>query len=593
MADASAPDAGPVTPERVRTVDPAQRRAAAALDQAADPAVAAAQIAAAAFFTYVVSRDQPGVWTAFTPIALALAHGALALLNARGPVPHPLAVVIMFAAICGAVWSLSVFFFFPHGDPGLQLAAAFAVGGGALALAAAFHVHPPASFAAIAVPAPLFIVLLLIENASRNFPLAALFALLWLVLMWLSAQLSAAARARIALQSEKELLIENVAAKARELEAARFAEASARAEAEEANASKSRFLAHSSHDLRQPLHAIGLFLETLPAGGDDPEVAAVVDRVKQSLEVLSKLFDSLLDVTMLDTGQIEVKPQAFSAERLLTEVRDDFASVADACGVELRVAPTRLWLRSDPVIVRRIVQNLVSNAIRHADRGAVLIGARRAEGAIGIDVVDTGSGVRPEDRARIFQEFTKIESEARSESPSGLGLGLAIVERLAKILGLKVALRSTLGRGSRFRLAGLARTEKPADVDVAATPAQAPPNRRIAVFDDDEDTLKATGQLLSRWGFAVDLYADWPTELRAAPDVLVCDYRLGGAKTGLDVIEDVRATAARPVPALIVTGSALPELHRRGRELEIPILAKPVRPAQLRSAILAALAGDV
>jgi len=592
MADLSARHAAATQPSRTRAVDPAQRRAAAALDQAADPAVAAAQVAAAAFFAYVAARAQPGAWPALAPIALALAHGALALLNAHRSPPRPLAAATGFAAICGAVWSLSIVLFFPHGDPGLQLAAAFAVGGGALALAAAFHVHPPAGIAAIALPLPLFAALLLIEDAARNVPLAALLALLWGVLIWLSAQLSAAARARIALQAEKELLIESVASKARELEAARRAEAEARREAEEANASKSRFLAHSSHDLRQPLHAIGLFLETLPAGGDDPATAAVVDRVKQSLEVLSKLFDSLLDVTMLDTGQVEVKPQSFSIERLLSEIRDDFASVAETCEVELRLVPTRLWAHSDPLIVRRIVQNLVSNAIRHADRGAVLIGARRADGTVAIDVVDTGPGVRPEDHARIFQEFTKLEHDVRPDSPSGLGLGLAIVERLAKILGLSVALRSTPGRGSRFRLAGLARTEKPADVEDAAPPAGAAPDRRIAVFDDDPDTLKATGQLLARWGFAVDLYAEWPADLRADPDVLVCDYRLGGAKTGLDVIEDVRAAAGRTVPALIVTGSALPELNRRGRELEIPILAKPARPAQLRSAILAALAGE-
>jgi CheY-like chemotaxis protein/anti-sigma regulatory factor (Ser/Thr protein kinase) len=318
----------------------------------------------------------------------------------------------------------------------------------------------------------------------------------------------------------------------------------------------------------------------------------VVERVRQSLDVLSKLFDSLLDLTLLDTGQVEVKSQTFAVARVLEEVGDDFASVAAACGVELRVARTRLCVRSDPVIVRRIVQNLLSNAIRHADRGVVVMGGRRVGAAVAIDVIDTGPGIPPEDQTRIFEEFTKLERDARMDAQVGLGLGLAIVQRMATILGLEVAVASRLGRGSRFRVAGLevAAEETAADPTTAAeATADAVEAKRIAVFDDDADTLRATGDLLRKWGFAVELHAGWPAVLDATPDVLVCDYQLGRDATGLDVVRDVRASTGRDVPALIVTGADVARL--RAAAVELPILSKPVRPAQLRSALLAALAG--
>lgn len=574
------------------------REDGAALLQAADPAVAVAHVAAATFLAYIASRVVPGPWLVAGPVALAGIHGFLAIANSRGVRTG----LIIPAALCGVMWSVLILAYFPAGKPDLQLAAGFAVGGGALALVAAFHVRLVACFAATAAPAPIFVALLLIDDATRNGALAALFALLWLALQWLAFQLSGTARARLSLLAERELLLERIEAKAHELEAAQVAEATARREAEAANASKSRFLAFSSHDLRQPLHAIGLFLEALPASGDDLRANGVVDRVRQSLDVLSKLFDALLDVSMLDTGQVDVKTEAFSAQQLLAQVKDDFASVAAACGAELRVVPTRLLLHSDPVIVRRIVQNLVSNAIRHADSGVVLIGARRCAGAACIDVIDTGPGVRPEDRLKIFQEFTKLERMARdtddrltmTATPPGLGLGLAIVERMATILGLEIELRSTIGHGSRFRLGRIARAEALPEHEPVVTHGEpnAMPRRRIAVFDDDADTLRATGDLLGKWGFDVDLYDAWPADLVAPPDILVCDYRLGPAATGLDVIEQTRACLGRAIPALIVTGSPAPEVFEGGRGLDAPVLSKPVRPAQLRSAVLSALAGQ-
>lgn len=563
---------------------------------ATEPVSILAHVGAVVFLGFALSRAT-GEVTALILVGalLALAVGPAILQLAR-PVYVPGGRgLVVYGALVGLAWSASVLIWFPAGVFSLQLALGIAAAGAALVLAFLLHGRFAAGLAAIIGPLPIVAIMMLSDGAASSPWPAVLLGAFWLGVIWLLLQLGASARLRSAFQVEREDLIEELAQKARELEAAQAAERDARREAEQANQAKSRFLAQSSHDLRQPLHAMGLVLETLPTANEDPQVGGVVDRVKQSLAMLTQLFDSLLDLTLLDTGQIEVRPQAFSAESMLRQVRDDFAAIANSSGIDVRVAPTRLWLEADPVVVRRIIQNLVSNAIRHSGSGRVLIGARRVREGAAIDVYDTGPGIPAEDRERIFQEFTTLTAKLGRDVAPGLGLGLAIVQRFASALGLGVSVRSSVGKGSRFRLSGvrivpaprLAQQQAGEDVEPSASRSS-----RIAVFDDDVDTLNATAALLRKWGFEVDAFDKWPAPVNDGLDMLVCDYQLGADETGIDVVERVRRLSQREIPALIITGADPQMVRRETRELGLPVLAKPVGPAQLRSAILAALAPE-
>jgi len=497
----------------------------------------------------------------------------------------------VFAALVGLCWIVAAFLLFPTESGELQLFFTFAFGGMAMSAVATQHVFLPACFASMGLAIPCLAIQFYRLDADYNLVQAILLVLYTVVLWSMAIRLHQFAMTRLRLQREKETLLEEVSKKAEELERARSAEREAREDAEEANAAKSRFLAQSSHDLRQPLHAIGLFLETIPANSIDNRVSHIIDRVKQSLDVLSKLFDSLLDVTLLDTGQVVVKKANFRIDDVLEQTRRDFAPIAKACNVDLRIVRSSLHIHSDPVIARRMIQNLVSNAIRHAENGQVLLGVRRRGRSASIEVHDTGRGISKEDQEKIFREFTRLDVQ-HTESAPGLGLGLAIVRRMASILGVQVEVSSKLEMGSVFQLNGFDVTEEPVVSVEPSTGQKAGPqleNLRVAIFDDDAETLEATGALLANWGCDVRLFSGWPADLGDRPQVLVCDYELGGGVKGTDVIGSIREQEGAGLPAIVISGNTSPELRARVQAMNIPILHKPVRPVQLRSAMLYAL----
>jgi len=314
----------------------------------------------------------------------------------------------------------------------------------------------------------------------------------------------------------------------------------------------------------------------------------------RSVDVLAKLFDSLLDVAVLDAGGVAPRKVAFDLGELLNQVGDDFALVAEASGVELRVAETSLVVRSDPILVRRIVQNLISNATRHAERGRVLVGARRRGDSVAIEVHDTGRGVSEQDLARIFDEFTRLAPERMGpRATPGLGLGLSIVRRLVDVLGLEVEVRSRVGVGSSFVVHGLVRAyEAPQRTMAAQEPAltglDAITGLRVLVIDDDGDARQAMGEILERWGCVVTLSAGEDWDATAVQDVALCDYELGPELTGVQAAVRARADFGADLSVILIsghTGEAVREVAMRER---LPLLQKPVRPGQLRSALLAA-----
>lgn len=361
------------------------------------------------------------------------------------------------------------------------------------------------------------------------------------------------------------------------------------AELAESQEEKSRFLAQASHDLRQPIHAIGLFVEYLHdtrLGRDGHEVLANIDR---SLDSLARLCRSLLDLSALDVGRVKPAVAPVALAEVLGEVVRQAAEAARARGVTIRLRSTRLWVRTDAALLHTMVQNLVANAVKYAPGARVLVGARRRNGAVSVVVADTGPGIPAADQQRVFKEFVQIAAADAGEA-DGLGLGLSIVRRLADMMGLDVGLVSQPGKGCRFTIDGLA----PCAPDAARKPRTPPPHAarlgglRVLVVDDDRAVRNSTAQLLSRWGCAVRATgrtdeAPW----RGAVDFVLCDQELGGGETGLDLIRRVRAGSSAPVAAAIVTGGRTDHLLEACKAESITILAKPVRPAQLRSVLLA------
>ncbi len=357
-----------------------------------------------------------------------------------------------------------------------------------------------------------------------------------------------------------------------------------------ANQAKSRFLAAASHDLRQPMHALGLFVAQLRQMVGSPKARRVVEQAAASARAMEQLLDALLDISKLDAGVLTPHVEDFALESLLTRMQATFEPAAAARGLRLRAIPSHLVARSDPVLLERIVMNLVSNAVRNTDHGGVVIGCRRRGTKVRIEVWDSGRGI-PEDKlAEIFQEFVQLANPERDRN-KGLGLGLAIVERLALLLGHRIDLRSKPGKGSVFAV------ELPAGEAnrVNALPrALHGTNRQlrgafVVVVDDEGLVRDGMCGLLTDWGCHVIAAASGDEaigELQARsriPDLIISDYRLRDGETGLDVIRRLQGPPGKPVPALLISGDTAPERLREATASGHHLLHKPVQPAKLRA----------
>jgi signal transduction histidine kinase/CheY-like chemotaxis protein len=324
--------------------------------------------------------------------------------------------------------------------------------------------------------------------------------------------------------------------------------------AEVESRAKTRFLAAASHDLRQPLHALGLYVETLRERMGASEHADLVRQIDRSTATLGETIDELLDVSRLDAGAVEAHPLDLELGPLLERLTEDAAPVAAEKSLDVRLVPTKLRVRSDPVLLARILQNLLVNAVRYTERGRVLVGCRRRGLDVVIEVWDTGPGIPDADRERIFAEFTR----GRSPAAAGTGLGLAIVRGMAELLGHEVSFDSQVGRGTVFRVRvprARARTHAEAGAKPAAVAGQL--SGTIALLEDDEAVRAGTIGLLERWGATVVAAATLDgllAQLEGAPDVIVADYDLGGGPNGLEAISLLRERFGTGIPAMIVTG---------------------------------------
>jgi signal transduction histidine kinase/ActR/RegA family two-component response regulator len=377
----------------------------------------------------------------------------------------------------------------------------------------------------------------------------------------------------------------------------------AKQRAEAASQAKTRFLAAASHDLRQPVQALGLFAATLQAMAQRPQLAGeevghVASRLQLALKSLGRLLNGLFDLSGLDNGTVPVHKRAVAVAELLAELQTSFAGPAAAKGLQLRVrAPRDLWLDTDPLIASRILSNLVANSLRYTNEGRVLVGCRRrAGGRVEIQVIDTGIGIDAAEQARIFGEFYQVANVER-ERERGMGLGLAIAQRSAQLLGGAIAVRSSPGRGSMFSLTlPCGRGPGPQSGDRGNDTAirlAAATTGHVLVVDDDPQLTDAMRRLLGEWGYecVVADGLDAATEAIArVPRVglIVSDYQLSARTCGIDAISALRKRLG-PVPALIVTGDTSTAAANDAQAHAIPLLLKPVDPAALRAAIDEAL----
>ncbi|WP_075292363.1 PAS domain-containing hybrid sensor histidine kinase/response regulator [Pararhizobium arenae] len=393
--------------------------------------------------------------------------------------------------------------------------------------------------------------------------------------------------ADMALKQANETLEARVAERTGELTRVNREVAEARASAEEANIGKTRFFAAAGHDILQPLNAARLYSSSLVERLGDSENSLLVRNIDSSLESVETILGAVLDISRLDTGAMKPRLQSVPLDDLLRRIETDFAPVARAANLKLTVMPTSLSVRSDPNLLRRLVQNLVSNAIKYTPKGKVLVGVRREGDQAVIQVLDSGIGIPSSKFRTVFKEFARLDEGAKTAS--GLGLGLSIVDRISRVLNHSVDLQSKPGKGTRFRVT--------MPIDKTAKAVKGPANTaaiRIAeplnglsvlCIDNEPRILEGMTLLLEGWGCrveAVQSIEDWKAGSQMRPDAIIADYHLDKA-TGTDAIRTIRDHLETVLPALLVTADRSPEVRATAERDGIAIQNKPVRPAALRA----------
>lgn len=523
-------------------------------------------------------------WAAFI-VLCAMAHLALFFFwRRRETTRPPQSWAVIFAIISlaeGVGWGWATAFLVSNGRYDLEVTV-FAVGLGVSAGAvAAFSPYLPA-FAGLFLPtvAPFVITHIAAGDAQRQG--AALLALVFgVVVGGLGVSANRTFREGLSLRLAAEDMAEDLQ-RQKDI-------------AEAANRAKSSFLAAASHDLRQPVHAIGLLVGALTRLDMPAEAQRLIERIEKSASAMDDLFSAILDISRLDAGVVEVHRSIVAIDRVIERICMDHTQEAQAKGLRLTACSSGLLADCDPILVERIVRNLLSNAVRHTARGRVLVGCRRRGRHVAIQVVDTGPGIDPDKQDLIFQEYYQIGNPER-ERANGLGLGLAIVRRLTDLIDCPLRLVSHPGRGSCFELlVPLAENEPDQeDEEMEAVDAQG----WIVVVEDDLNIRDAMKSLLQGWGYKVTVAASSAEAVRAVadlpwrPDLLIADFRLRGEETGIDAIDRLRGEYNHTIPAMLVTGDTAPDRLAEAKTSGLLLLHKPVSNARLRAAIVNLMRSD-
>jgi signal transduction histidine kinase/CheY-like chemotaxis protein len=519
----------------------------------------------AVVYTWVVARMIQ--WRAFNRINPSLAD--MALWRRLG---------IGGSAVAGLIWGVgAVVLYVPDGLPYQFFLVIGLVGMGAGCVYASASVMP--SFFAYFYPSILLPAVVFLRAHDSLHVITGM-----LMLVYLSLMTPFALRVYRLIDESIELRFENLGliGELREQKDA----------AEEANIDKSRFLAAASHDLRQPLHALGLFVQALQETPLATRERQVIGNIRRSVDAMEELFNALLDISRLDAGVVQPHITTIPLAAVFDRVRFEYVQIARQKRLSLRVMKTSLFVQSDPSLLARLIRNLLSNAVRYTDTGGVVLGCRRMGSEVRIEVWDTGKGIPPDRHDEIFHEFYQLDNPERDRR-KGLGLGLAIVKRLAKLLNYRLGMRSVVGRGSMFSIT------LPRGCREDYVPAQSSPETAafdlshalVLVIDDEAAVQEGMAALLRRWKCDV-LTAGSGAEMmgklvavQRLPDLIVSDYRLRDNENGIQVVEALRSEFNVDIPALLVTGDTAPDRLRDAEASGLPILHKPLNPARLRTLI--------
>jgi Na+/proline symporter/signal transduction histidine kinase len=390
--------------------------------------------------------------------------------------------------------------------------------------------------------------------------------------------------ADLALIRVNETLEQRVKSRTTELTLVNEELAQAQMIAEEANLSKTKFLAGAGHDILQPLNAARLYCSSLIEKTGAGPVGEAVVNIESSLEAVETILGAVLDISRLDAGAMKPAETVFRLGDLLKQIGNDFMPLAEAKGLKLTIMPSALAVETDRNLLRRLVQNLVSNAIKYTRTGRVLVGVRRRGQLAEIQVLDTGIGIAPDKLNTVFHEFTRLDEGAKEAQ--GLGLGLSIVDRIARVLRLEIQLESHKQRGTRFSV--ILPVTEAAIADVAPRgalrlhPAAALTGLSVLCIDNDQRILEGMRLLIEGWGCSVTTAVGSRDIPAGAPDIILADYHLE-RETGLDVIRRLRADQGYDVPAILITADRSTEVRVAASEIDVPVIAKPVKPALLRS----------
>jgi len=349
---------------------------------------------------------------------------------------------------------------------------------------------------------------------------------------------------------------------------------------------KSWFLAQASHDLRQPIHAIGMLSARLKQTNLSQKQSELVTKISSSVDGASRMFQSLLDVATIESGTLSPESVPVTVNEILAEIDSQNALTAESAGVTLRFVPSDLVLNTDKVLAVTMLQNIVSNAIKYASGKKVLIGCRRSGGNASLCVYDRGTGISHDDLRQVSQEFFRASKDSKIGG-SGTGLGLAIVHRLAVLLGLKFSIRSTPNKGTGAVISGFRLTKKPPKVYNVASQSSRKflEGLNVCIMDDDIDTLKATEEILKQWGCIVTAYDSFQN-IPSDCEIIVSDYDFGRNRTLANYADEIKKLAIQGIPTIIVTGHDPEKVRETMKANSMLILTKPARPAELRSALM-------
>jgi signal transduction histidine kinase/ActR/RegA family two-component response regulator len=366
----------------------------------------------------------------------------------------------------------------------------------------------------------------------------------------------------------------------------------AKDEAEKANRAKSQFLAAASHDLRQPLHAMQMYITALQQKVKDKDTLKIVSDIDAVSISTGRLLNAILDVSQLEAGAVQPQIEDFPIQEILHRVARGFKPMSYRKGIALHIVPSSAYVRSDPILLEQIIGNFIANAIRYTETGRVLLGCRRRAGKLSIEILDTGPGIPTHQRDAIFDDFHQLDNKERDRG-KGLGLGLAIVRRLSICLNHQIEHSSKVNHGSRFAVI-VELVDKPANISQSRdfkTNMLDLDNTSVLLIEDDVMVLDATQQLLESWGCNVicSKSAQEAEHLmfdpHNIPDIIIADYRLPGNINGIQAISNVTAKLGYPVPAFIITGEADTSEVRKIADHGYRVLSKPVHPSKLRALI--------